>query len=345
MLPGSAARSPRGGALPGGVARDRPSSTCPSRHPATCSATATSRRPTAASSTRPRRRGDREQQIERARDAFYRGFVAEAIAAYLEDAEAMDSSGRRHAALLAGDDLASWQASLEPPVDARLPRLAGLQARPLEPGTGLPAAAGAARRLRPDALDRVGAEFVHTVVECAKLAFADREAWYGDPRFVDVPLAELLSAGYAEERRGARRRGGLGELRPGSPDGRRASSPDRARGGRRRPRRGRADARRHLPPGRRRPVWQHGLGHTQRRLAARLAGRAGPRLLPGHPRADVLARGGAAELARASEAAAHDALTDDRAAGRRALAFGTPGGDQQDQWSLQSSSSRSSTSA
>ena len=44
-------------------------------------------------------------------------------------------------------------------------------------------------------------DYIHTVLECAKLAFADREAWYGDPDFVDVPLDALLSAEYADERR------------------------------------------------------------------------------------------------------------------------------------------------
>src|SRR5437764_1305440 len=46
------------------------------------------------------------------------------------------------------------------------------------------------------------ADFVHTVTECGKLAFADREAWYGDPGFTDVPVKALLSDGYAESRRG-----------------------------------------------------------------------------------------------------------------------------------------------
>ena len=59
---------------------------------------------------------DREGQIEAAREAFYSGFVAEAIAAYLERATALDSSGRRHRGLLSGDDLASWRARIEPPV-------------------------------------------------------------------------------------------------------------------------------------------------------------------------------------------------------------------------------------
>ena len=50
-------------------------------------------------------------------------------------------------------------------------------------------------------MDPKGAEFVHTVQECAKLAIADREAFYGDPNFVDVPLAELLSDDYNAKRR------------------------------------------------------------------------------------------------------------------------------------------------
>jgi len=61
---------------------------------------------------------------------------------------------------------------------------------------------------------------VHTITECAKLAFADREAWYGDPAFADVPLEELLSREYAEERRRLVGDDGSPELRPGSPAGR-----------------------------------------------------------------------------------------------------------------------------
>ena len=65
-----------------------------------------------------------------------------------------------------------------------------------------------------------GPDFVHTVVECAKLAFADREAWYGDPEFTDVPLEALLSAAYADERRalvGDARVGGAAAGRAGRP--------------------------------------------------------------------------------------------------------------------------------
>jgi gamma-glutamyltranspeptidase/glutathione hydrolase len=164
--------------------------------------------------------GDRERQIEGARDAFYRGFVAEAIAAYLEDAEAMDSSGRRHGALLTGDDLASWQASLELPVELDYHAWRVSKPGPWSQGPVFLQQLALLDRFDLGAFDRVGAEFVHTVVECAKLAFADREAWYGDPRFVDVPLAGLLSAGYAEQRRVVVGEDASPELRPGSPDGR-----------------------------------------------------------------------------------------------------------------------------
>src|SRR6266568_459954 len=71
-----------------------------------------------------------------------------------------------------------------------------------------------------DGLDPVGPEFVHIVTECAKLAYADREAWYGDPNFVDVPMATLLSPAYNDARRKLVGEHASLELRPGSPDGR-----------------------------------------------------------------------------------------------------------------------------
>ena len=49
-------------------------------------------------------------------------------------------------------------------------------------------------------MDWNGAEVVHTILECAKLAFADRETFYGDPKFVDVPLETLLSEDYNHQR-------------------------------------------------------------------------------------------------------------------------------------------------
>jgi gamma-glutamyltranspeptidase/glutathione hydrolase len=74
-----------------------------------------------------------------------------------------------------------------------------------------------------------GPDFVHTVIECAKLAFADREAYYGDPDFTDVPLEALLSAAYADERRALVGDAASEELRPGAPGGREPRLPPLAR--------------------------------------------------------------------------------------------------------------------
>ena len=98
---------------------------------------------------------------------------------------------------------------------------------------------------------------------------------------------------------------------------------------------GGADARRHRPPRRRRPLRQPDLGHAERRLAAELARDPRARLAARHAGADVLARGRTAVVARARQPAADDALAGAGAARRRPwLAWGTPGGDQQEQWSL-----------
>jgi gamma-glutamyltranspeptidase/glutathione hydrolase len=66
------------------------------------------------------------------------------------------------------------------------------------------------------AMDPVGADFIHMVVESAKLAFADREAYYGDPNFCRVPMAELLSDQYNAERRRLIGADASLDLRPGS---------------------------------------------------------------------------------------------------------------------------------
>src|SRR5205085_11377340 len=52
-----------------------------------------------------------------------------------------------------------------------------------------------------DGLDPAGPEFIHLQVECAKLAYADREKFYGDPEFTEIPIATLLSNAYNDERR------------------------------------------------------------------------------------------------------------------------------------------------
>ncbi|HEX8168289.1 MAG TPA: gamma-glutamyltransferase family protein [Beijerinckiaceae bacterium] len=143
----------------------------------------------------------REAQIEAARDAFYRGFVAEAIDRFYGSAELMDSTGRRHGGLLTGDDLARYRATVEPTVSRPYRGLEVHKTGPWGQGPVLLQALALLEGFDLDGMDPAGEAFVHAVVECMKLAYADREVFYGDPAFVEVPLATLLSADYAEGRR------------------------------------------------------------------------------------------------------------------------------------------------
>ena len=163
--------------------------------------------------------GGRERQIEAARHAFYAGFVADAISAYLKSAEVMDVTGRRNRGLLTGSDLAAWRASAEAPVTAEFRGLTVCKTGPWGQGPVFLQQLGLLDGLGIEDAEPGSAELIHAVTEAAKLAFADREAWYGDPRHSEVPLAALLSAEYAAARRQLISDMASGELRPGTPCG------------------------------------------------------------------------------------------------------------------------------
>jgi gamma-glutamyltranspeptidase / glutathione hydrolase len=163
---------------------------------------------------------DREQQIEAARRAFYAGFVAEAIDDYVRHTEVMDVTGQYHHGLLTGADLAAWRASVEQPLMLDFAGLTVCKTGPWGQGPVFLQQLAMLSGYDLGAMAPGSAEFIHVVTEVAKLAFADREAWYGDPRQSDVPLADLLSADYAAERRALVGEQASGELRPGAPGGR-----------------------------------------------------------------------------------------------------------------------------
>ena len=138
--------------------------------------------------------------VEGARRAYYEGFVAEEI----------DRFSREHDGLLSGDDLASWRATIEPPATVDYRGLTVCKTGAWGQG---PAALQQLRLLEGfDLAELSEAELVHVTTEAAKLAFADRDANYGD---VDVPLEHLLSRSYADERRALIGEDASGELRPG----------------------------------------------------------------------------------------------------------------------------------
>lgn len=164
--------------------------------------------------------GDRVRQLARARAAWYEGFVAAAIDDFCRREAVLDVSGRRHGGLLTGADMALWDAPVEAPVTFDYRGWTIAKGGPWSQAPVLLQALALLQGFDLDDLDPMGPDFVHIVVECLKLAFADREAWYGDPDFVDVPLATLLSPAYNLARRrlvGAR---ASLELQPGRPDGR-----------------------------------------------------------------------------------------------------------------------------
>jgi gamma-glutamyltranspeptidase / glutathione hydrolase len=163
------------------------------------------------------RGGSREAEIERARSLWYGGFVAEAIDVFVRE-EVMDSSGRRHAGFLSADDLATYEARWEEPLSLDYRGHTIFKTGPWGQGPVFLQQLALLEGFDLGAMGVASADLVHTVVECAKLSFADREAWYGDPDFVDVPLDLLLSREYADERRALVGETASKELRPGGPD-------------------------------------------------------------------------------------------------------------------------------
>ena len=162
---------------------------------------------------------DRCGQIEAARSIWYQGFVAEAIDRYLQTAEVMDSSGRRNAGLLRGEDMADWRAVYDSPVTFDYGGFTVCKAGPWSQGPVFHQQLALLSGFDLDGLSETEPDFVHIVTECGKLAFADREAFYGDPDFVRVPLDVLLGSDYNERRRGLVGEVASTEIRPGAVPG------------------------------------------------------------------------------------------------------------------------------
>ncbi|GAB2692244.1 gamma-glutamyltransferase family protein [Thalassiella azotivora] len=165
---------------------------------------------------------DRDTQYDAALDAWYRGFVAESVDAFCRTTSWMDTSGRRHGGLLTGDDLAAWRATVEEPARATYRGVELCKTGPWGQGPVMLQQLTILDQLGlPDTLDDADPTWVHAVLEAMKLAFADRDAWYGDPDHADVPMDDLLSSAYAAERAGLVDVASASlDERPGSPGGR-----------------------------------------------------------------------------------------------------------------------------
>ncbi|MGK4585743.1 gamma-glutamyltransferase family protein [Kitasatospora sp. HPMI-4] len=160
----------------------------------------------------------REAQIEAARRVWRSGFAAEELAAFASQA-VMDSSGERHGGVLTCDDLAAFEACYEEPVGYEWngwtvckPGLWSQGPVFLQQLALLPDEFG------QSVVPYGGPDYLHTLIEGGKLAMADREAWYGDSS--PVAVAELLDGGYCARRRALIGAQASAELRPGHPGGR-----------------------------------------------------------------------------------------------------------------------------
>ena len=144
---------------------------------------------------------NRESQIEAARDIWYRGWVAETIDKFCRYEAVMDVSGRKHSGLLTAHDMASWTSTYDEVASYNYGEYTVCKCGPWSQGPVLLQQLAILDGMEIRSMDPLGADFVHSVIEAAKLSFADREAYYGDPNFVDVPLEILLSKNYNESRR------------------------------------------------------------------------------------------------------------------------------------------------
>lgn len=131
--------------------------------------------------------------IPAARDLFYRGDMARTMAEFAQE----------QGGLLTYDDLANYRVRLEEPVVSNYRGYDVASCGPWCQGPALNQALGILESLDLTAMEHNSADYLHVIVEALKLAFADRERYYGDPEFVDVPMEALLEPAYARKRAGA----------------------------------------------------------------------------------------------------------------------------------------------
>ena len=290
--------------------------------------------------------GDRRGQIEAALNYWYEGPVAREIGRFVRETDVHDVSGRRHRGLLTADDMDGWRPGAERALSTEYGGYTVFKCGVWSQGPALLQALNILRAYDVAGLEDAGPDFTHLVTEVLKLVLADRDAWYGDDP--GAPLESLLSDDYARARGELITDSASLELRPGSPGGRRPVLPTLLG-----PSDGGGSV---VSPGGGEPTfadlsgvrgdtchvdvvdrWGNMVSATpsggwlqSNPIIPRLGFALGTRLQmfllqPGHP--NSLAPGKRPRTTLTPSMAFHE--------GRPYLAFGTPGGDQQDQWSLQ----------
>ena len=265
------------------------------------------------------RKGGREAGLHAAVERFYRGDIAREIVAHSD----------AHGGLLALEDLAAFTTRIEEPVSRTYRGATVFKCGPWSQGPVFLQQLALLEGFDLGAMGHNSAAYLHTLIESAKLAFADRETYYADPEFVDVPLNELFSERYAALRRALvdPERASM-DLRPGDPRAMRAELGASAKA----------------------RSWGAGTTHVDAadRRGNLIAITPSGAWLRSSPVADALGFPLGTRLqtfylderhpnALAPRKRPRTTLTPSIATTRdgRWIAFGTQGGDQQDQWTLQ----------
>ncbi len=143
---------------------------------------------------------DRVGQIDAARAVWSSGFVAEAIDRFCRTESFLDITGQKNGGLLTKQDLADWRAHYEDPCQLTYQGKTICKTGPwgqgpvLLQGLALAEAVGIAD-VQPDS-----AEFYHLLIEVMKLTYADRETYFGEPNFTNIPMDQLLASDYVRDR-------------------------------------------------------------------------------------------------------------------------------------------------
>ena len=265
------------------------------------------------------RKGGREAGLHAAVERFYRGDIAREIVAHSD----------AHGGLLALEDLATFTTRIEEPVSRTYRGASVFKCGPWSQGPVFLQQLALLEGFDLGAMGHNSAAYLHTLIESAKLAFADREAYYADPEFVDVPLNQLFSERYAALRRAlVDPERASTDLRPGDPRAMRAELGASAKA----------------------RSWGAGTTHVDAadRRGNLIAITPSGAWLRSSPVADALGFPLGTRLqtfylderhpnALAPRKRPRTTLTPSIATTRdgRWIAFGTQGGDQQDQWTLQ----------
>ena len=145
--------------------------------------------------------GDRSAGIQAARDLFYRGEMTREIVDFQANFECTDAVGVTSTGLLTTDDFAAYRAQVEEPSHTNYRGVDVYKAGFWSQGPVLLQVLNVLEGFELSRMKHNSAEYLHLLAEAMKLGYADREWYYADPDYVGVPEEGLLSKDYAAERR------------------------------------------------------------------------------------------------------------------------------------------------